>query len=210
MLCSVARKTLMALTGLFLCVFLAVHRLGNLQFFLPESQVQTQFNWYASTLGQLPVIRAAAWLTWPSVLVHIILSAVLGLHNKASVRAHSRYARSAGLAPWYSRMTGACDTSVCLCCAWTTTVVAGYPNAVVVAVSRSLSDRQRMTANDRNLPERIFPTDTYRQVNCCAACRCHSSWFLRIATTHDVAQETATTAVCVRDARDLNDIVVCK
>ena len=49
---TIAHKTLMALTGLFLCLFLTVHLFGNLQLFLPDGQARSQFNWYAETLSE--------------------------------------------------------------------------------------------------------------------------------------------------------------
>lgn len=106
MFTSVARKTLMALTGLFLCLFLLVHLLGNMQLFLPAPQAQSQFNWYASTLSQLPLIHAAAWLTYISVLLHSILAAVLAVRNRKSAGSGYEGRDPSRLAPWYSRMMG--------------------------------------------------------------------------------------------------------
>jgi succinate dehydrogenase / fumarate reductase cytochrome b subunit len=114
MLASVARKTLMALTGLFLCVFLAVHLLGNLQLFLPEGQAQTQFNWYAKVLSGLPMIKVAAWLTYISVLAHTILAIVLGIRNRRSVGTGYQAKSPTDLAPWYSRMMGVLGTVILL------------------------------------------------------------------------------------------------
>ena len=44
---TLAEKNLMAITGLFLCVFLVVHLLGNLQLLLPTQVAQWQFNFYS-------------------------------------------------------------------------------------------------------------------------------------------------------------------
>lgn len=114
MLASVARKTLMALTGLFLCLFLVVHLLGNLQLFLPDGRARLQFNWYADMLSRLPVIEVAAWLTYLAVLMHTILSVGLAVRSRRSV-GHGYQAKSpAGLVPWYSRMMGPLGTVILL------------------------------------------------------------------------------------------------
>lgn len=114
MLTSVARKTLMALTGLFLCSFLLIHLLGNLQLFLPESKAQIQFNWYAATLSQLPVIKIAAWLTYLSVLAHTLLAIVLAIRNRTSAGDGYKSRAPADLAPWYSRFMGVLGTIILL------------------------------------------------------------------------------------------------
>jgi len=104
MLASVARKTLMALTGLFLCLFLAVHLLGNLQLFLPDGEAQSQFNWYASFLSGLPVIKIAAWMTYICIVAHTLLAIVLELRNRKSAGVGYQGQAPTSLAPWYSRM----------------------------------------------------------------------------------------------------------
>lgn len=112
MLTSVARKTLMALTGLFLCSFLAIHLLGNLQLFLPGSTAEVQFNWYAATLSQLPVIKVAAWLTYLSVLAHTVLAIVLAVRNRSATGDGYQSKAPNELAPWYSRFMGILGTII--------------------------------------------------------------------------------------------------
>jgi succinate dehydrogenase / fumarate reductase cytochrome b subunit len=103
---TIARKTLMALTGLFLCFFLIVHLLGNLQLFLPDDQAQTQFNWYAETLSSLLVIEIAAMGTYLAILAHTVLAIVLTVRNRRT--AGDRYQAKSPVpdAPWYSRFMG--------------------------------------------------------------------------------------------------------
>ena len=48
---TLAEKNLMAITGLFLCVFLIIHLLGNLQLLLPTQVAQWQFNFYSKLLS---------------------------------------------------------------------------------------------------------------------------------------------------------------
>ena len=114
MLTTVARKTLMALTGLFLCVFLAVHLLGNLQLFLPESQARLQFNWYADTLSHLLPIQIVAVLVYVSILAHTVLAVVLTLRNRRAVGVGYRGETPSGLAPWYTQAMGWCGAVILL------------------------------------------------------------------------------------------------
>jgi hypothetical protein len=51
-LTTLSRKNLMALTGLFLCLFLVVHLFGNLQLLLPVEVAQWQFNFYSKLLSE--------------------------------------------------------------------------------------------------------------------------------------------------------------
>lgn len=106
MLTTVARKTLMALTGLFLCVFLAVHLLGNLQLFLPEETARRQFNWYAHVLSGQPVIKVAAWLTYLSVIAHSVWALILTVRNRRAAGRRYAAASPAREASWVSRSMG--------------------------------------------------------------------------------------------------------
>src|SRR6201997_4058164 len=48
---TLSRKNLMALTGLFLCLFLVIHLFGNLQLLLPAESAQWQFNFYSKLVA---------------------------------------------------------------------------------------------------------------------------------------------------------------
>jgi hypothetical protein len=59
---TLSEKNLMALTGLFLCLFLVVHLLGNLQLLLPPRVAQWQFNFYSKLLsGNIWLILGGLW-----------------------------------------------------------------------------------------------------------------------------------------------------
>ncbi|APZ94932.1 succinate dehydrogenase cytochrome b subunit [Fuerstiella marisgermanici] len=106
MLSSVARKNLMALTGFFLCIFLVIHLLGNIQLFLPMPDAQLKFNWYAEFLSKLFVIKAAAYVTYFCVIAHSIVAVGLAITNRKS--AGDRYVGKdpEASSPWHSRMMG--------------------------------------------------------------------------------------------------------
>jgi len=69
----------MALTGLFLILFLVVHLAGNLQlvFGTPDA-----FNAYTHTMATSPVIKIASYLTYLSILLHVIYAIILSRINR--------------------------------------------------------------------------------------------------------------------------------
>lgn len=81
---SIAKKWLMALTGLFLCLFLVGHLAGNLQFFIPGEEGKLMFNEYAVFMGHNPLIQAIAWFTKVMLLFHAIDGIMLVMQNRAA------------------------------------------------------------------------------------------------------------------------------
>ena len=103
---TIARKTLMSLTGLFLCLFLVIHLLGNLQLFLGEDQAQTQFNWYAEKLSNLLVIKIAAIGTYIAIVAHCLLALVITARNRRATGSGYKAASPVAQTSWYSRCMG--------------------------------------------------------------------------------------------------------
>jgi len=77
---SIAKKYWMALTGLFLCLFLTGHLAGNLQLLMPDSQLQ--FNQYALFMTSNPAVKILSYLTYISILFHAIDGILLAIQNK--------------------------------------------------------------------------------------------------------------------------------
>lgn len=77
---SIGKKYWMALTGLFLCLFLAGHLAGNLQLLLPDSQLQ--FNQYALFMTTNPAVKILSYLTYISILFHAVDGILLAIQNK--------------------------------------------------------------------------------------------------------------------------------
>jgi succinate dehydrogenase / fumarate reductase cytochrome b subunit len=71
----------MALTGLFLCLFLAGHLAGNLQLIFGTS---LQFNEYALFMTTNPAVKILSYLTYISILFHAIDGILLTFQNKAA------------------------------------------------------------------------------------------------------------------------------
>ena len=76
---SIVKKYWMALTGLFLCLFLAGHLAGNLQLIFGTSQ---QFNEYALFMTTNPAVKLLSYLTYISILFHAIDGIMLTIQNK--------------------------------------------------------------------------------------------------------------------------------
>lgn len=108
---TLLRKLLMALTGLFLCVFLVIHLLGNLQLFLPKEIAQQQFNAYSQALSGNPFIKAIAIALYLSILAHAIYAVVITIHNRKSSGQYALDERKK-VSAWHSRSMGLLGTVI--------------------------------------------------------------------------------------------------
>ena len=79
---SVGRKVIMALTGLFLCTFLAVHLAGNLQ--LLHNDEGQAFNLYSKFMSSNPLIKTISYVNFAFILGHVVWGAYLTYQNKAA------------------------------------------------------------------------------------------------------------------------------
>lgn len=79
---SIGRKIIVAITGLFLCSFLVVHLIGNLQLFKHDDGVA--FNIYSHFMGTNPVIRTVEWVLLLGFGFHIYESLVLTRRNQSA------------------------------------------------------------------------------------------------------------------------------
>src|SRR6478735_10827886 len=77
---SVGRKVIMALTGLFLCTFLAVHLAGNFQ--LLHNDGGQAFNLYTKFMTSNPLIKIISYVNFAFILGHVVWGAYLTIQNK--------------------------------------------------------------------------------------------------------------------------------
>ncbi|KXK27122.1 MAG: succinate dehydrogenase (or fumarate reductase) cytochrome b subunit, b558 family [Bacteroidetes bacterium OLB12] len=77
---SLGRKVLMALTGIFLILFLAVHLAGNLQ--LLKDDAGKSFNIYADFMGHNPLIQLISKGNFAFILLHAIWGIMLTIKNR--------------------------------------------------------------------------------------------------------------------------------
>lgn len=75
---SIAKKYWMALTGLFLCLFLVGHLAGNLQLIFGDA---LQFNQYALFMTSNPAVKLLSYLTYFSILFHAVDGFLLTYQN---------------------------------------------------------------------------------------------------------------------------------
>lgn len=110
---TLIRKLWMAITGLFLCVFLVVHLLGNIPLLFPEEQAQQLFNSYAAALAGNIFIQIASYVLYAAFIVHSIYALIITLYNR---KRQPRYAydKRGESSPWYSRSMGILGTILLL------------------------------------------------------------------------------------------------
>ena len=103
---SLAKKYLMALTGIFLCTFLVGHLAGNLQLFIQGAEGQQAFNEYAEFMTTFPLVKLLSYLTYASVLFHIVDGIVLTTQNRNSRPVGYVKEKGSANASWASRNMG--------------------------------------------------------------------------------------------------------
>ena len=110
---SLAKKYWMAFTGLFLCLFLVGHLLGNLQLLLPVSEAaKDQFNEYALFMTTNPAVKVLSYLTYLSIIFHAIDGVMLTIHNrKARPQGYVSFKPSTN-SMWSSRNMGILGTII--------------------------------------------------------------------------------------------------
>lgn len=97
---SIGRKLVMSLTGLFLCLFLVIHLVGNLQLFVNDQGLT--FNAYAEFMAHNKLIKVASILTMASIVLHAIQGILLARKNRAA-KGGSYQVKSAKNTSWSSR-----------------------------------------------------------------------------------------------------------
>ncbi len=70
----------MALTGLFLCVFLVVHLMGNLQLFKHDDGFA--FNHYSQFMTGNPLIKIVSYITYFAILYHAFKGLIMTMNNR--------------------------------------------------------------------------------------------------------------------------------
>jgi succinate dehydrogenase / fumarate reductase cytochrome b subunit len=107
---TIGRKVLMALTGLFLCTFLIIHLLGNVQ--LLKSDGGEDFNKYAHFMGHNPLVQTISIINFSLILLHIIVSVVLTGRNRSARPVGYAYNKPSENSTWASRNMGLLGTII--------------------------------------------------------------------------------------------------
>jgi len=106
---TLGRKLLMALTGLFLILFLVVHLIGNLQ--LLKNDNGEAFNVYAKFMTSNPVIKTISYVNYACFIIHALWALFLTIGNRKA-RGTQRYAVTKNSSPWTSRNMGILGTLI--------------------------------------------------------------------------------------------------
>lgn len=87
------RKTILALTGLFICVFLIAHLGANFLLLLPTETARVMYNNYSATLRGNFLITIVAYVNYACILFHILYAILVTRKNKSA--RNDRYAMNA-------------------------------------------------------------------------------------------------------------------
>jgi succinate dehydrogenase / fumarate reductase cytochrome b subunit len=106
------RKAVIALTGLFICLFLTVHLAGNLILLLPESQAMPLYNLYSATLSANPFIKVVAYVNYACFIFHIVYGILVSLKNRKTRNQSYAVNHAEGNSLWSSRNMGLLGTAI--------------------------------------------------------------------------------------------------
>jgi succinate dehydrogenase / fumarate reductase, cytochrome b subunit len=105
---SVGRKWLMALTGLFLCLFAVVHMSGNLQLFKNDNG--KAFNEYAVIMTTFPPIKIISYVNYAFILLHAFNGLYLVRRNQQARPVGYEGKKQVKSSSWSSRNMGILGT----------------------------------------------------------------------------------------------------
>jgi succinate dehydrogenase / fumarate reductase cytochrome b subunit len=111
---TLKNKMIIAATGLFLCFFLVIHLLGNLQLFLPEDQAREQFNWYSKLLSGNMFIKIISWVLYLFLIGHAIYAIIVTIKNNTASKQNYHYDKRNFASAWNSRNMGILGTILLL------------------------------------------------------------------------------------------------
>ncbi|MET4140531.1 succinate dehydrogenase cytochrome b subunit [Pedobacter sp. UYP1] len=106
---TLSQKNLMALTGLFLCFFLVIHLLGNLQLLLPADRAGESFNYYSNLLSGNIFIKVISYILYFSLIAHAVDALIITVRNKQTAAKYA-YDNRKKVSKWYSRNMGILGT----------------------------------------------------------------------------------------------------
>src|SRR5690554_2068904 len=77
---TLGKKLVMSLTGIFLCVFLVIHLIGNLQLFKDDGGLS--FNVYANFMTSFGPIKIVSYLLYASIVLHAVYALIITYRNR--------------------------------------------------------------------------------------------------------------------------------
>ena len=109
---SLAKKYWMALTGLFLCTFLVGHLLGNLQLLAGGEEGRLAFNQYAYFMSHNIFIKIMSYLTFISIIFHVIDGFMLVVQNRKARPVKYAYSKPNANSSWTGRSMAVLGTLI--------------------------------------------------------------------------------------------------
>jgi len=76
------RKTILAATGLFICIFLIAHLGANLLLLLPEEKAEIFYNAYSEFLRGNIFVTVIAYINYLCILFHVFYALIVTLKNR--------------------------------------------------------------------------------------------------------------------------------
>lgn len=105
---TLGRKLLMALTGIFLILFLIIHLLGNLQ--LLKCDAGESFNHYANFMSHNPLIQIISKVNFAIIITHALVALFLTIYNKKARGSKGYAVKNTVSSTWASRNMGILGT----------------------------------------------------------------------------------------------------
>ncbi len=109
---SLTKKYWMALTGLFLVLFLFTHLAGNLQLLDMSPDGQLRFNAYARFMTTFLPVKIASYLLYASILFHAFDGFLLAIQNRKARPLPYSYEKPSANSTWYSRQMALLGTLI--------------------------------------------------------------------------------------------------
>ena len=106
------RKTIIAATGLFLCIFLIVHLSANCILLLPEDMARGMYNSYSTTLRESPLIKVVAYLLYLSIILHVVYALLVTIRNRKAKPEQYKVNRTGENSSWTSQNMGIIGTLI--------------------------------------------------------------------------------------------------
>ncbi len=100
------RKSMIALTGLFLCLFLMVHLSANCLLLLPEQTARGWYNAYSTWLRENPLVMIVAYALYLSIIAHVVYALLVTLRNKKTKPVSYSINRTRENSSWASQNMG--------------------------------------------------------------------------------------------------------
>ncbi len=100
------RKSVVAATGLFLCIFLIVHLSANMLLLFPESSARGLYNSYSTTLRESLLISIVAYLLYLSIILHVLYSVIITYKNRKAKKIGNVVNHSLENSSWASQNMG--------------------------------------------------------------------------------------------------------